>query len=272
MNKKTSIILVLSLLLFSSAADSYVKKCPIELSACCATTDTLASDSVAYGTNCWEFAEGPYAWDANGFVCDATNNVQINPSQPCLVTCKNKPDGSCGCSLSSACVDGCEETVVGTCTRATFACSGASYSCAAGGSPSVECRDTLECQSACAKECGRTTTCGADCGPCCVANCNQGTYTQTQKDACIDACEGISKPNEEVCNVVKLLQLITVLVAVALIIINAIMWIISDDPDARTSARHGIWYVIVGLIVVAVAIAIVGAFTGVSILSCSLLS
>jgi Na+-driven multidrug efflux pump len=82
----------------------------------------------------------------------------------------------------------------------------------------------------------------------------------------------LCKANEEVCNVVKLLQLITGLTAIALILINAIWYIVSDDPAARTSARHGIWYVIFGLIVAAAAFVLVGLFTGVSIASCSLLS
>lgn len=270
MKKKTSLILVLILILFSSAADSYVKSCSTNLSDCCTTTDTLATGSVAYGVNCWEFAEGGYGWDKNAFTCDT--RVQINPNKPCLVTCRDSVDKKCACSLSAACIDQCSDTVIGTCKRATFACSGASYSCATGGSPSVECRDTNECQNLCARECGRQTTCGANCGSCCTATCNQATYTQTQRDACIDACEGICKPNEEVCNVVSLLQLITALVGATLIIINAIWWIIADDPAARTSARHGIWYVIFGLIVVAVAMALVGTFTGVSITQCGLLS
>jgi hypothetical protein len=277
MRKRTIVfILILTSLLFAGAADSFVKACKDTQSVCCdaAATNKLMSGSMGYGTNCWRYAEGPYAWDSNQFVCDST--VQINPNKPCVVTCKNKVDAattSCGCSLSSACIDVCSDAVMGICKRATFACSGAAYSCATGGAPTVECRDTEGCRDTCAAECGRITTCGRSCDTCCSQmQCNQATYTQTQREACLGACKGICKANEEVCNMVTLLQIITALVAAALLLINAIKWIISDDPEARTSARHGIWYVIFGLIVVAAAMALVGSLLGVSITSCNLLT
>jgi hypothetical protein len=59
--------------------------------------------------------------------------------------------------------------------------------------------------------------------------------------------------------------------AAVMLLLLALKWIISDDPQGRTDARRGIWYVIVGIIIIVSAGALVSGILGANIPCASLI-
>jgi hypothetical protein len=166
-------------------------------------------------------------------------------------------------------------------------CGDCGFTCPAGPTPSVWCRHDdssgtpvpvcSDCRLQCAKACGEATTCietGAAAVPC-TDCCNTqtcagyGSYSelacfipigaQAEACACQNACIGTCNFNTSFCNMVMLIVIVAGIMATIMLVLLAIKWIISDDPQGRTDARRGIWYVVVGIIIIVSAAALVGA-------------
>lgn len=241
----------------------------------------LMSGVKAVGQHCWEYSEGPYdtspnAWDDNKFECTApvspTPGFQVNVGKPCVVNCKeSKTIKACKCYPVTACIDKCVEgSFIPFCTEVpSFECSTSpEYDCAtASTKPFVRCDNTKTCKAACAQGCGRETTFGTRCDENCnTITCNKATYTKNEKDNCMSACVSMCKANQEMCNLMMILDILAALIAAIMLAINGLNWIMSEDPESRAAARGGVNYVIVGVIVVLVGLALVSAILGVSII------
>ena len=144
------------------------------------------------------------------------------------------------------------------------------FSCGDGKTPLVWCDpdDCDECMVLCAKECGKMTNCTSDatrrddrieeCAECCSdITCSiypEGSYAQY---ACSEACEGKCEFRSEFCQIIRLLQFLSIGLGVILLSINARRWMMSDNESARDSAKRGIMYVILGMIIIFISLALV---------------
>lgn len=145
------------------------------------------------------------------------------------------------------------------------------------GPPTPVCSD---CNLQCAKACGEATNCieiGSAPMPC-VDCCNTVTCAgyaaynelacyiplgaRAEACACENACIGTCKFNTSFCNMIILIVIAAGIMGAIMLLLLALKWIISDDPQGRTDARRGIWYVIVGIIIIMSATALVGTILG----------
>jgi hypothetical protein len=177
-------------------------------------------------------------------------------------------------------------------------CGVCGFTCPAGITPTVRCRhdDSVspptpvcgDCELQCAKACGEATTCietGAapmPCQTCCDSVTCSGypAYDQilcyipigarAEACACENACMGTCKFNTNFCYMIILVCIVAGIMGAIMLLLLALKWITSDDPQGRTEARRGIWYVIVGIIVIISASALVGALLG-STIPCQIL-
>lgn len=86
----------------------------------------------------------------------------------------------------------------------------------------------------------------------------QGASLSDQEQNCDDKSKGENKLSSTLKNVINLLTIIVGIIAVILIIINGLRFITSGgDSNSISAARNGIIYALVGLIIVALAQAIV---------------
>lgn len=146
-----------------------------------------------------------------------------------------------------------------------------------------------DCILQCAKTCGEATRCIETvstppnwCETCCNTQTCQGYPAYNialcyiplgpfgESCACQNACIGTCRFNTNFCYMVLLIFIVGGMMAAIMLLLLALKWIISDDPQGRTDARRGIWYVIVGIIIIVSASALVGTILGVNI-PCSVL-
>jgi hypothetical protein len=232
---------------------------------------TLASGVKAIGRHCWEYDEGPYnSWDNNKFDCVAPG-FQVNIGKRCVVNCIETSKKACKCSAVAPCIDQClEGTLLGYCTEVSnFDCSTSpEYNCAiASTKPTAYCDNTNTCKVACAQGCGRETVFGTKCDENCnTVTCNKAKYLQDEKDNCKGACVSMCKVNEEMCNLLFIMEIAAALIAAIMLAINGLKWVMSESPEARDSARGGVYYVIVGIIVIMAALGLVSTILGVSLI------
>lgn len=164
--------------------------------------------------------------------------------------------------------------------------------CGSGGTPTVKCKhtpagvpDPLDCGAACGKACGEQTSCiaafnsadvASDCKTCCDGDAcstfSMGAFdvlvcaiTPTKNCACYQACVGKCVADTQFCQAVALLRTIAGIIAAIVITINGVKFIISEDPNSRDEAKTGVWYGIVGGLVVIVAPTLVAAIMGVGL-------
>lgn len=214
-----------------------------------------------------------YNFSYGGFTCN--ESVQINENKSCLVNCIYKSEGwwwfkkaNCSCVLEDACAINCITGNPSYCEYGYFVCAGPHYRCpGVGGSaaePEVMCSTTKNCKFQCAAKCGRQTTCVRDCERCCKqTTCNKVLpypYEKYELDACMDACLGICKTHEELCNLIHILGGIAVAASVFLIMVHGLKWMTAEDSEGRDNARRGIIYVFIGLILVMVAATLASYF------------
>jgi len=204
-----------------------------------------------------------YSASYGGFTCN--ESVQINFGKDCLVYCWNDYDkNNCSCVLDAACAIKCISGTPSSCYFGDFICDGPYYSCANGDTPEVRCSTTKNCKYQCAAKCGRKTTCTRDCESCCRSiTCNKGvpfTYEPDNLAVCMDACMGLCRTHEELCNIIYILGGIAVAVSVFLIMVHGVRWMTADDFEGRQDAKRGIVYVFIGLILVMVAATLASYF------------
>jgi hypothetical protein len=174
-----------------------------------------------------------------------------------------------------------------------FNCDGSSpvdtahdFTCGGASNPTIWCNyddkklvfSTNDCAPKCAKACGQLTRCLSTAMVTCEACCNAATsgcegksyplYSWTycffptnllgrEACACRQACIGTCGVNTQFCDIIHLLEIVVGIAAAVIISIHGVMWAKSEDAHGRDDAKKGIWYVIVGLIVIATAGAIV---------------
>jgi hypothetical protein len=170
------------------------------------------------------------------------------------------------------------------------------FACGSGASPTIWCSYddfnsrfiTDDCAPKCAKGCGQLNSChtvaAQTCEQCCGTNSPQsrcdgkgyGAYSWGAcffptslggKEACScqQSCIGTCEVNKDFCDVINLLKIVVGIAAAIIIAIHGVMWIKSEDAHGRDDARRGIWYVIVGVIVIAMAGTIVAFLLGKSL-------
>jgi hypothetical protein len=157
-----------------------------------------------------------------------------------------------------------------------FSCNGAVTDT----NPIVSCKDCNDCKVACAQACGESTTCiataSATCEACCDSTtCGKGTYgaydfwncllvpcynSVQESCACKQACRGECEANTSFCNTIELLRLIAGIAAAIMLVIQALRYVMSDEPMDRQNAKEGIWYVLIGALLIMIASALVGYF------------
>jgi len=233
--------------LFKNIVKSYVFDTP---PSCCGPFE---------GTSCLGYNKS-----YGGFTCD--ESVQINYNVSCLVECEYDPRiNNCSCILRDTCAIKCLQGRESRCLYGDFICAGPHYRCANGDEPEVKCSTTKNCKYQCAAECGKRTTCTRDCEVCCNSGANCGKllpypYTKEEFDVCMEACIGLCRANEELCNIIYILGGIAVAVSVFLIMVHGIRWMTADDFEGRQDAKRGIVYVFIGLILVMVAASLASYF------------
>lgn len=199
------------------------------------------------GTACLD-----YGTAYGGFTCDSI--VQVNAGVPCLVECRYDDSiNSCSCALIDACATACVREEKSYCTYDYFMCMGNYYKCANGDEPEVRCSTTRDCRYQCAAECGKRTTCMNNCEACCnsaiaCSRTNPIPYGDDEREVCNDACMGICRANEELCNIIRIAQGVAVASAILLIMVQGMKWMVSDDLEGRQDAKSGIGYVFLGLV------------------------
>ena len=144
------------------------------------------------------------------------------------------------------------------------------FSCMDGRTPIVWCdpKDCEGCMIRCAKECGDLTDCSfpggseediqSNCMTCCHDNvCSKYDENSDELDACRLSCNSKCKFYSEFCNIITLLQILSPGIGIILLSINGIRWITSDDEESRDSAKKGVIYVIIGLLIIMISLAVV---------------
>lgn len=217
------------------------------IGACCGTFE---------GISCLNYSGTGYG----GFTCN--DSVQINFGKDCLVYCWNDYDkDNCSCVLDAACAIKCISGTPSYCYFGDFICDGP-YRCANGDTPEVRCSTTKTCNYQCAAKCGRGTTFTSDCESRCRSiTCNKKPpYEPDLLAVCMDACVGLCRTHEELCNIIYILGAIAVASAAFLIMVHGVKWMTADDFEGRQNARRGITYVFIGLILVMTAAALASYF------------
>jgi len=114
------------------------------------------------------------------------------------------------------------------------------------------------CNVTCVRECARRTTCTGNCPVCCSGMCSW--YAGDAQDICKDVCEATCEGMEEFCNVIRLLQYLSLGIGAILFSINGLKWILSDSEAGREEAKRGLTYVLFGMAVIMTATGLVGYF------------
>jgi hypothetical protein len=165
------------------------------------------------------------------------------------------------------------------------------HACGASTTPSVKCLhdsagnpDAKDCGVACAKACGQSTgetapftvanvmgECATRCGgeacstyPLGVFDALTCAITPSDSCTCYEACVGTCVSNTEFCKAFTLLQMIAGVIVILVLIINGIKFMISEDAHSREEAKSGVWYGLVGGLVVLISPYLVAAIMGIS--------
>ena len=153
-----------------------------------------------------------------------------------------------------------------------FQCSSTSdcgnTACPSGQEPMIMCPYTFDplnpdprcdiCAVECARECARETTCLYNCDDCCNGYCNR--YSGYELYACEGMCLATCRGNSEFCQMIRLLQFLSIGLGVILLSINAIRWMMSDSDKGRNDAKKGIAYTMFALLIITIATHLVEYF------------
>ncbi|RLI87345.1 MAG: hypothetical protein DRO76_02510 [Candidatus Altiarchaeales archaeon] len=122
-----------------------------------------------------------------------------------------------------------------------------------------------ECKKACAGICGGYTDCPTDefpeCPACCADYCSQFADND-MKNSCINACESICGLNNTIYGITEIIYYIAGIIAAIMFVIYGYKLITSTTPEERDDAKRGIMYVILALILIAVAGSLVNLLIG----------
>lgn len=122
-----------------------------------------------------------------------------------------------------------------------------------------------ECKKACAGICGGYTDCPTDefpeCPACCADYCAQFADND-MKNSCINACESICGLNNTIYGITEIIYYIAGIIAAIMFVIYGYKLITSTTPEERDDAKRGIMYVILALILIAIAGSLVNLLIG----------
>ncbi len=99
----------------------------------------------------------------------------------------------------------------------------------------------------CGGVCGGYTDCSGDCETCCSGFCS--SFTDPSKERCMNSCTGKCALN----GVIGMVLNVAGVVAAMILVICGYMLMTSANPEDRENAKKGIMYVILALVVVAIA-------------------
>jgi len=155
------------------------------------------------------------------------------------------------------------------CEDSPLECPG-NFSCVNGKIPVVWCDpdDCAGCMVRCAKECGDLTNCSfsgiygedvvSECSNCCQGTtCSKYMPDSKEFEACRKACESKCEFYTEFCNIITLFQALSIGIGVVLVTLHGAQWIVTTDEMGRDSAKKGILYVIVGMLIIMSALGII---------------
>ncbi|ODS42050.1 MAG: hypothetical protein MSIBF_01505 [Candidatus Altiarchaeales archaeon IMC4] len=100
--------------------------------------------------------------------------------------------------------------------------------------------------------CGYKTVDPAGCKEACIS----GRNCRTDR-SCINKCEAECNVASTISYVIKILYAVAAGIAALMITFHGFRWLTADSPEARADAKRGIAFVILGLIVIAIAFTLV---------------